>query len=213
MPIPSPTTSQHCGMTGADSSDMNPYNPNGSRKVVTILLIISISLAGLIHTGLDAVNFELHGLAGITSAVGMYHILYYVFDRFIWKWRSLRKLGLVTVPDLNGQWGGKIKSSYEPDAQDYQICVFITQQWSKILVRLEAGESYSKSIAASFLTDDPSSPELVYVYDNDPEAMTPESMHPHSGTAKLRITDSGLQGQYYTGQGRRTIGDISLKRI
>ena len=192
---------------------MNPYNPNGSGKVITFLLIISILLAGLVHIGLDVVNFELQGLVSITSAVGMYKILYYVFDRFIWKWRLLRKIGLVTVPDLNGRWGGTIKSSYESGAQDHQIDVFITQQWSKILVRLEAGESYSKSIAASFLTDDPSSPELVYVYDNDPEAMTPESMHSHGGTAKLRITDSGLQGQYYTGQGRRTIGDISLKRI
>ena len=192
---------------------MNPYNPNGSRKVVTFLLIISVSLAGLVHTVLDVVNFELQGLVSITSAVGMYQILYYVFDRFIWKWRLLRKIGLVTVPNLNGRWGGTIKSSYGSDAQDYQIDVFITQQWSKILVRLEAGKSYSKSIAASFLTDDPSSPELVYVYDNDPRAMTPESMQSHGGTAKLRITDSGLQGQYYTGPGRRTIGDISLKRM
>ena len=192
---------------------MNPYDPNGSRKVVTFLWIISVSLAGLVHTGLDAVNFELQGLISITSAVGMYKILYYVFDHFIWKWRLFRKIDLVTVPDLNGRWSGTIKSSYKPDAQNYQIDVFITQQWSKILVRLEAEKSYSKSIAASFLTDDPSSPELVYVYDNDPRAMTPESMHSHGGTAKLRITDSGLQGQYYTGQGRRTIGDISLKRI
>ena len=192
---------------------MNPYNPNGSRKVITFLLIISVSLAGLVHTGLDVVNFELQGLVSITSAVGMYQILYYVFDRFIWKWRLLRKIGLVTVPDLNGQWSGTINSSYKPDAQDYQIDVFITQQWSKILIRLKTEKSHSKSIVASFLTDDPSSPELVYVYDNDPVAMTPESMHSHGGTAKLRITDSGLQGQYYTGQGRKTIGDISLKRI
>lgn len=200
-------------MTGADSPDMNSYNPNGSRRVVALLLIISVALAGLIHTGLDAVNFELPGLASITSAVGMYQVFYYVFDHFIWKWRVFRKLGLVTVPDLNGQWVGKIKSSYGSDAKDYQIDVFITQQWSKILIRLDTGESHSKSIATSFLTDDPSSPELVYVYDNDPKAMTSESMHAHRGTAKLRITDSGLQGQYYTGKGRRTIGDISLKRM
>ena len=192
---------------------MNPYNPNGSRKVVTILLIISISSAGLIHTKLDAINFESYGLAGIISAVGIYQVLYYLFDRFIWKWCLLRKLGLVTVPNLNGRWSGNLKSSYEPDVQDYQIDVFITQQWSKISVRLEAGESHSKSIAASFLTDDPSSPELVYVYDNDPGAMAPKSMHSHGGTAKLRVTDSGLQGQYYTGRGRGTVGDISLKRM
>lgn len=200
-------------MTGADSPDMNSYNPDGSRKVVVLLLIISVSLAGLIHAGLDTVNFELQGLVSITSAVGMYQILYYAFDHFVWKWRLLRKIRLVTVPDLNGRWVGKIESSYEQDAQAYPISVSITQQWSKILVRLETGESVSKSIAASFLTDDPSSPELVYVYDNDPRGMAPESMNSHSGTAKLRITGSGLQGQYYTGRGRKTVGDISLKRV
>ena len=191
---------------------MNPYNPDGARGVVACLLTISISLAGLIHAGLGAVNFELGWMISVPSAVVIYKILYYAFDRLIWRWRPLRRLGLVTVPDLNGEWSGQIKSSYESDGRALQASVFITQQWSKILVRLDAEESSSRSIAASFLTDDPSSPELVYVYENEPKSLAPESMHAHGGTARLRLAGSVLQGKYYTGRGRETIGEITLQR-
>ena len=192
---------------------MNPYNPDGGRGVVAFLLTISIPLAGLIHTSLDAIPFEPRWLISVTSAFVIYKILYYAFDRFVWRWHLLRRLGLVTVPDLNGEWRGQIRSSHESDDLSLQASVVITQQWSKILVRLEAEESYSRSIAASFLTDDPSSPELVYVYENEPSSMAPESMHAHGGTARLRLVGSGLQGKYYTGRDRRTIGDISLQRV
>ena len=191
---------------------MNPYNPDRSIKVVTYLLTISISLASLIHTGLDAVNFELGWLISVPSAVGIYKMLYYAFDRFVWRWRPLRRRGLVTVPDLNGEWNGQIKSSYESDGRTLQVSVIITQQWSKILVRLEAEESCSRSIAASFLTDDPSSPELVYVYENEPASLAPEPMQAHGGTARLRLDGSVLRGKYYTGRGRGTVGDITLQK-
>ena len=191
---------------------MNPYNPDGGRRVVACLLTISIPLAGLIHTGLDAVNFELGWLISVPSAVVIYKILYHAFDRFIWRWCPLRQLDLVTVPDLNGEWRGQIKSSYGSDDRALQVSVVITQRWSKILVRLEAEESHSKSIAASFLTDDPSSPELVYVYENEPASLAPEPMQAHGGTARLRLVGSDLRGKYYTGRGRGTVGDITLQR-
>lgn len=190
---------------------MNSYNPNG-KIVVSILLAISIMFAGGIHTILDVVKFKPQWWISAPSAVVIYQILYYTFEHFIWKCRLLRYLHIVTVPNLNGKWKGRIKSSYRPDEQDYPISVIITQQWSKILIRLETKESHSKSIAASFLMEDPSSPELVYVYDNEPQSMVPESMHPHSGTTRLRLDGSVLQGKYYTGRGRKTIGDIRLEK-
>ena len=191
---------------------MNSYNPSGNKGVVVFLLIISVLLAGFIHTGLNAIN-EYRWLISVPSVAGIYQILYYMFDRYIWKWSLLRKIDLVTVPDLNGKWRGQLTSSHKSDRHAYPISVIITQRWSKILIRLEAEKSHSRSIAANFLTDDPSSPELVYVYDNDPKAIVSESMHAHSGTARLRLIDSILQGKYYTGQDRKTVGDIELERV
>ena len=161
---------------------------------------------------LDSVEFEPQWWISAPSAVVIYQILYYTFDHFIWKYRLLRYLRIVTVPNLNGKWKGHIKSSYEPNEQDYPISVVITQQWSKILVRLETDKSHSKSIAASFLMEDSSSPELMYVYGNEPRSITPESMHPHTGTTRLRLDGSVLQGTYYTGRGRSTFGDIRLEK-
>lgn len=191
---------------------MNAYSPSSNKAVTISLLTISIVLTGVMNSVLNAVNLEFQWLISAVSVVGIYRILYFTFDRFIWRWSLLRNLGLIIIPDLNGRWKGHIMSSYHLNNQNYPISVVITQQWSKILVRLETEKSDSKSIAASFLTDDPTSPELIYVYDNDPINMAPESMHAHSGTAKLRLTGSTLRGKYYTGRGRETTGDIVLER-
>ena len=191
---------------------MNAYSPSCSKTVIVFLLTISILSTGFVHSALSVVNLEFQWIIDAFSAVGIYKVLYYAFDRFIWKWPPLRRFGLVTVPNLNGSWQGQLTSSYTLDNNVHSISVVITQQWSKILVRLDAEESNSKSVAASFLTNDPTSPELVYVYENDPMAMAPKSMQIHSGTARLRLTGSTLSGQYYTGRGRGTIGDIVLER-
>ncbi len=191
---------------------MNVYSPSRSKTVIVFLLTISVLLTGYVHNALSAINLEFQWLIDAFSAVGIYRVLYYAFDHFIWKWPLLRNRGLVTVPNLNGRWEGQLTSSYESDGNVHSISLVITQQWTKILVRLEAEESHSRSVAASFLTDDPTSPELVYVYENDPMAMAPKSMQIHSGTARLRLTGSTLCGQYYTGRGRGTIGDIVLER-
>ncbi len=191
---------------------MNAYSPSGSRGVIVFLLTISVLLTGSVHSALSAVNLEFQWLIDAFSAVLIYRILYYAFDRFIWKWSPLRNLGLVAVPNLNGKWQGHLTSSYTSDNRSHSISVVITQQWSKISIQLEAEESHSRSVAASFLTDNPKSPELVYVYENVPESMKHKSMQIHGGTARLRLTDSTLRGQYYTGRGRETIGNIVLER-
>ncbi|MCY4490037.1 MAG: hypothetical protein OXC46_01065, partial [Thaumarchaeota archaeon] len=170
-----------------------------------------VLLTGFLHNVLSVVTLELQWLIDIFSVAVLYRALYYTFDRFIWKWSLLRKLGIVTVPDLNGMWKGRVTSSYKSDDNTYSISVVITQQWSKILIQLHTDKSYSKSITASFLPNDSTSPELVYVYESDPNALAPKSMESHGGTAKLRLEGSTLRGQYYTGRGRGTIGDIVLE--
>ena len=191
---------------------MSTYSSSGNRRVIVCLLTISITLTGSVHNTLNAFNLEFQWLIDVFSVVVIYRMLHYAFDHFIWKWSWLRKINLVTVPNLNGRWQGHLTSSYTPDNTPHPISVVITQQWSKIWIRLEAEKSHSKSIAASILTDNPTSPELIYVYENDPNAIVQKSMQKHGGTARLRLIDSTLCGQYYTGRGRGTIGDITLKR-
>lgn len=191
---------------------MNSYVPNNRRRVVSVLLVVSIGLVGAINTVPNTVDFEFQWVVNPFSVAGIFGLLYFMFDRFIWKWHLLRRLDIVTIPDLNGVWRGEIESSHDQDSQPLQASVVISQRWSKILVELETEESHSKSVAASFLTSCSLSPELVYAYVNEPKPKAQKSMEMHKGTARLAFTGQSLEGDYYTGRGRRTIGSIRLTR-
>lgn len=191
---------------------MNSYVPNNRRGVISVLLVVSIGLVGAINAVLNTVDFEFQWIVNPFSVAGIFGLLYFMFDRFIWKCHLLRRLDIVTIPDLNGVWRGEIESSYDQGSRSLQASVVISQRWSKILIELETEESHSKSIAASFLTSCSSSPELVYAYVNEPKPKAQESMEMHKGTARLAFTGQSLEGDYYTGRGRRTIGSIRLTR-
>lgn len=191
---------------------MNSYVPNNNWRVVSVLLVASIVLVGTVNAVLDAVDFGLQWIVSPFSVAGIFGLLYFMFDRFIWKWHMLRCLDIVTIPDLNGAWSGEIESSHDQGGQPLQVSVVISQRWSKILVELETEESHSKSVAASFLTSCSSSPELVYAYVNEPKPNAQKSMEMHKGTARLAFTGQSLEGDYYTGRGRVTVGSIRLTR-
>lgn len=191
---------------------MNSYVPNNSWRVVSVLLVASIVLVGIINAVLNTVDFGLQWIVRPFSVAGLFGLLYFMFDRFIWKWHLLRRLDIVTIPDLNGAWSGEIESSHDQGSQPLQVSVVISQRWSKILVELETEESHSKSVAASFLTSYSSSPELVYAYVNEPKPNAQKSMEMHKGTARLVFTGQALEGDYYTGRGRVTVGSIRLTR-
>ena len=208
MPRNSPNNSWLCGLTGPD---MNSYVPNNIWRVVSVLLLASIMLTGALNLVLNTADFEFQWAVNPSSTAGIFGLLYYLFDRFIWKWELLRRFDIVTIPDLNGVWRGEIKSSYN-QGKTIQVSVIIKQRWSKILVELKANESHSKSVAASFLTDYSTSPELVYAYVNEPKPSAQESMEMHKGTTRLTFTGQALEGDYYTGRGRGTTGSIRLTR-
>ena len=191
---------------------MNSYVPTNYWRMISIILVASIVLVGTINVGLNTVNFELPWIASPFSVAGIFGLFYFIFDHFVWKWCLLRRLHIVTIPDLSGTWNGEIESSHNPDGQPLQVSVVISQHWSKILVELETEESYSKSIAASFLTNYPLSSELMYAYLNEPKPKAQKSMEMHKGTARLAFTGQVLEGDYYTGRGRATIGSIRLTR-
>ena len=180
--------------------------------MVVVLAAASFLLVWLIHIGLDAIDFKPQWFVSVPSFAGIYSALHWTFDRFVWKFRLLRSFGLIKVPDLNGQWGGQVASLYNQGDPAYPVSVVIMQRWSKIVIRLETGNSRSRSVAASFRTDDLPYPELMYVYVNEPKATALESMNTHRGTAVLELTDGGLQGDYYTGRGRGTVGSIKLSK-
>ena len=190
---------------------MHSYEVEGRGKVVIALAGLSILPVWLLNVSLEAVDFEPEWWVSVPSFAGFYSALYWVFDHFLWRLGILRKLRIVRAPNLNGKWEGTVRSSYNEYDRGFPVAVVVLQRWSKISIRLETEHSRSHSITASLRTVDVKSVELTYQYLNEPKSNAPARMEMHRGTVFLQMTSSGLEGDYYTGRGRREIGSIKLR--
>ena len=191
---------------------MHSYELDGRGRVAIALAVFSVFLVWLLDMSLNAVGFEPDWWLSLPSFGGFYGILHRLFDQYLWRCAALKKLGLIRVPDLNGEWTGGIRSSHVPDGETIPVRVLIKQRWSKLAVRLEATHSSSDSVMARLSTGDVVQPTLDYMYVNEPGAGAWETMHAHRGTAMLEFKDGVLEGDYYTGRDRREIGTIRLQR-
>ena len=191
---------------------MHSYETEGRGKVVVAIIAVSVLLVWLLHVGLAATNFEPRWWLSVPSFAGCYSVLYWLFDRYLWRLGLLRRLGLIRLPNLNGKWVGAVESSYNQDGRAHSVSVVVMQRWSKVLVRLETENSRSHSVMASLRTVDLPNPELSYQFVNEPKSNAPGTMGMHRGTATLELIGSGLEGDYYSGRGRGEVGTIKLRK-
>lgn len=191
---------------------MHSYDLEGRGRIHASMAVLSVALAWLLDVGLNAASINPPWWLSAPSVAGCYSLLYWLFDRYIWRWGPLHKLGLLSVPDLNGRWDGEVDSSHGSEGTRANISVNILQRWSTILIILESDESISRSTMASFRTRDTDRPEVTYAYLSEPNNKAPRTMEIHRGTCALQVKANALEGGYYTGRGRGTVGEIKLER-
>lgn len=147
------------------------------------------------------------------SAGAVFVILYYVFDRWAWKW-SLVSL-LVGVPDLSGEWhcDGQTRNSDGSPSYKWEGTVVIVQRWDKIRVRLSTSQSGSNSINAGLICDEIDGYKLIYNYRNDPK-INETQLQAHYGFATVTFAKDrkSAQGEYFNGHGRFTFGNLTLTK-
>ncbi len=191
---------------------MHPYATDSAerRYMPLILAAISIGLAWL----LGLLPWRLPWWVDAPSVAGFYGLLYTWFDRHLWRGRWLRRIGLIHVPDLSGEWGGLVKSSHDGTTEDHEVSLGIRQTWTHVSVVLRAGQSRSCSLIAAIHIDDADGPALVYEYRNEPSSLAVDTMHVHRGITHLTFdkADDSLSGDYYTGRDRQTHGGIRVVR-
>jgi hypothetical protein len=153
----------------------------------------------------------------VPAVWGFYSLFRRAFDRCLWALRPLRRIGLVTVPNLAGRWQGQGLSSYKgggKEAQAFDVEVTIDQTWTKCRIHLTTATSQSNSLIGSILVEDRDRPSLNYEYRNEPRAHAGETMHAHLGVARLDVIDeTHLEGEYYTGRDRREYGTLNLTKV
>lgn len=158
----------------------------------------------------EAVGWSLTGF----SALACFGVLYWCFEQFAWRWPLVRRVLL--VPDLNGDWtckGHTTNRNGEAMSIDWNATVTIRQSWSRMVVRIKTAQSESHSIAASLYQEPGRGFRLIYHYENKPSAAEP-GLQRHSGQCDLIFAEDSRSatGEYFTGQGRLTVGTMTLTR-
>ncbi len=189
---------------------MHGYASNNHSRSPTTYLLIGF-MAFVLSTCLSSLQIELVmgklQLFAPLSAMGIYGLLVFLYDRWLWQWAS-------TLRNLNGTWIGEIISSYDQSART--CCVaHIHQSWTRIEISLETKYSRSRTTMAALLGDGLSDAKLQYEYLSEPKGLATGTMQTHRGVCLLKLEHGKdgrrLTGDYYTGRGRQTHGQIVLK--
>jgi len=191
---------------------MHPYATDSEerRNVLLGIALVSLGLAYGLHWLMVHMNIQAPWWVESPSVLGIAGVLYKAFDGWLWRW--FRKLGIVKVPDLKGQWEVDGYTSFE-HTKSFKAKATIRQTWTHISVYLETEQSISRSLAASLSSNQPEGAVLIYQYRNEPKPNAVETMHAHIGTALLRLKNAGcMEGEYYSGRGRQNYGGLTLRR-
>ncbi|WP_310542513.1 hypothetical protein [Phenylobacterium sp.] len=140
-------------------------------------------------------------------------LLYWLFDRYIWKLPWIASA--LGVPHLAGRWRCEGQTINPDKSKGYEWLAQITvvQSWDKIRVNLKTHQSASNSCTAALLRDDAEGFRLFYSYRNEPKADQPE-LQSHRGYAELVFQPDlkTAEGEYFNGLGRFTFGTMKLTK-
>ncbi|MCW8965065.1 MAG: hypothetical protein OQK82_00045 [Candidatus Pacearchaeota archaeon] len=150
------------------------------------------------------------------SGLAVFGFFFLLFDRFIWQLPWLYTLGIIKIPNLNGQWDAAIVSS--ATGNEIQAQVYVHQTYSKIRIRLETEKSESLSQMAALEMADPTLFNLRYEYSAEYQRDKNAEILRHYGVASLKLKSrnhefsSEHSATYYTEQGRDSHGTITVRR-
>ncbi|WP_254026577.1 Cap15 family CBASS effector [Mesorhizobium ventifaucium] len=186
-------------------------------------IISSAVSAGVVFVFLSAIDLASKfgisanlppSVLSLAGAGTVFLVLYWILDRFAWKWIGLSRL--LKVPDLSGNWDCKGQTINPDGTTEYQwkAVITIVQSWDRIRVRLKTDQSGSNSTSAALICDEADGYRLFYSYKNDPSIGETE-LRSHRGSAEITFAkdlQSG-NGEYFNGHGRYTFGQMSLNRL
>lgn len=178
-------------------------------KVYFILGVLAILAASGVRAVLALPLVASYVNTVAVTAGAIYAGLIFLYEQWGWRWLS-------TIKNLNGTWVGNITTTHNGGTS--VPCVMrLRQTWTRMAIELETEQSRSRTTMAALYDDQPGDVGLKYEYVSEPRNLAVQTMHAHRGVCTLAIaTDSEearLSGDYFTGRGRETRGEITLHRV
>lgn len=193
---------------------MHPYSIDTEERknILFFLAVVCIFLAWSFFKILNNYQITLPWWVESPSVLFFYGLLFVVFDK--WSWKFFRKIGFVKTPNLNGEWKGHLKSSFDEHSSEIKTTLKIFQTWTRIKILLTTEQSSSQSETVSTIIDTPEGKYLSYQYINEPKPNAVKTMSMHRGTARLLFNEkeNTFSGEYYSGRDRQNFGSLYFKR-
>jgi len=189
-------------------------NKSGAFISVVVILVLTFLMIFILSDDITFWNI----VKRLPTAVTIYGLILIVFVKWLWKCRIF-KGWLVLIPDLSGEWTGKLKTTYTgtktgKKKRDIKIDAIIKQELFSVSVTMKTKEMKSYSYVAGFDIDNKQNRnKICYSYTSKPRPEYREGSPIHDGTALLDIIGNPptkLEGEYWTT--RRTTGTIELER-
>ncbi len=190
---------------------MHPYATDSTEreKVFAFLAVVTIGVLWLLDVSLGQYRWFWNPL----TIMGIYGFLYLLFGKHLWKAGFLRFLRLIRTPNLSGEWMGKIKLSSKWLGKTKDAKITIRQSWTRIAVVFETDNTRARSIIASILIKEPEGPVLSFEYLNEPKPGSRDAYNIHRGSARLLLSGSTLDGDFYYGSGKQqTFGSLKVTK-
>lgn len=195
---------------------MHPYSISSSERehVTCVLAITAIPVTWALSMFLVYMRVTLPWWFEAASVTGVFELLYYLFNKYIWKCRVLHKVGIISTPNLSGVWAGYLKSSVDECDKEQEATLSVSQCWTAISISLQTKQSKSSSLVAAMVTETESCTSIYYEYRNEPLPAAGATMHTHRGSARLSMKANSreMQGEYYTGRDRESRGSMQFFR-
>ncbi|HDY75921.1 MAG TPA: hypothetical protein ENH49_05300 [Candidatus Marinimicrobia bacterium] len=187
---------------------------NGVFISVLLVLFLTVTICKILS---EEITFWTI-LMRLPTAITIYGFALIIFSKWLWKY-PIFKGWLVLIPNLSGEWTGKVKTTYQdPETgkktSSKDMKATIKQDLYNISIIMSTKEMKSSSFVAAFDIDkNQNRNNLCYSYTSRPKPDYRDKSPMHDGTALLDIIGnppSELNGEYWTT--RRTTGLIEFKK-
>lgn len=187
-------------------------------RVIQIITIVSIMISAVLAELLSTKNIDLPDYLDFTSFSVIFGILYFSFDKFLWKWKLFTVIGLVKIPIIAGEWEGQYVSSYcDKDGNKFEgvATLKIKQTWTEICIYSTQKNSRSESQIAGLFINGDGIIKLKYQYQNEAKNTSDDTMNSHMGFNELVFDNkmNTLEGNYFTDRNRKTYGYLKYRKI